>query len=297
MPVIDSILGAALGGAARGAAVELGAASAIGQGNRPMVDHLRAQAIPRIGVWLALALWTIARAVHLITGEGLDPEFRDVAGAETARIVAIAIALGLGVGCVLAARRTYRVERRPPPPGTLWFPGYRLPLFGEWFMDLVGGLLLLVGFWAFTTVPESYAAGQSAQFRNYASAGATTPIGLGVVMSGIGFLCLIARRSRWDLSLGQPLVRRAITAFSPPRPRGDRIALRWEDYWMGQGVTRRRVAWVLRATIDTRNAFEVAFAPVATTVEERARLGEMWRQVLSRTVTVTGVDPGPGRPA
>jgi hypothetical protein len=168
-----------------------------------------------------------------------------------------------------------------------------MPLFGEWFLDAIGGLLLLVGFWMWTALPEAYAAGQSAQYAHYNSAGATQPLLMGLFFAGMGFVCIIVRRSRWDLVPGQPLMRRAITAFSSPTPRGDQIALRWEGYWVGQGVTRRQVAWVLRAVIGTKNAFEIAYAPLQATQEQRAVLGNAWRVTLSSAVTVTDMDPGP----
>ncbi|CAN5918837.1 hypothetical protein BH11MYX2_BH11MYX2_36680 [soil metagenome] len=62
---------------------------------------------------------------------------------------------------------------------------------------------------------------------------------------------------------------------------------------MGQGVMRRQVGWVLRGMIGTKNAFEIAFAPLPTTVDQRAALGGVWGHTLSGTVNVTGVDPGP----
>jgi hypothetical protein len=287
--VINSILG----NIARGVAAELGAASAIGQGNKPMIDHMRSQAIPRIGVWLALAIWCLVRAMNIITGEGRDLAFDELKLSTGTLVAGVVLTLAIAAVCVLAAWRTYSVERKQPAPGTLWFPGYRLALVGEWFMDLFGGLLLLVGFWMWTTIPEAYAAGQSSQYAHYNSAGATQPLLMGLFFGGMGFVCLIVRRSRWELVPGQPLTRRLITAFSSPKPRGDQIALRWEDYWMGQGVRRRQVAWVLRGVIGEKNAFEIAFAPLPTTVEQRAQLGEMWRQALSGAINVTGVDPGP----
>lgn len=294
--MLDSLLGGALQGAAEGAATGLGAASAIGQGNKPMVSHLRAQAIPRIGVWLALAAWGLYRAVNLITGAGRDIAFRELTLSTGTQLAGIAIALGVTGISTFAAWRTYSVERKHPPPGTLWFPGYRLPLFGEWLMAVVGGLLLVVAFWSFTSIPEAIAAGNSERFRHYHSASATTPLVLGLLMGSIGFLCLIIRRSRWDLEPGKPLVRRAITAFTSPKPRGAELALRWEDYWVGQGVMRRQVGWVLRGVIGDKNAFEIAFAPLHATFEQRASLGEMWRQQLSASINVTSVDPGPRGP-
>jgi hypothetical protein len=144
-----------------------------------------------------------------------------------------------------------------------------------------------------TSAPEAYAAGQTAQYANYNSAGATQPILMGMFFAGMGMVCMIVRRSRWDLVPGQPLVRRALTAFTSPKPRGDQLALKWEDYWMGQGAFRRQIGWVLRGMIKNKNAFEIAFAPLHTTVEQRAALGETWKQALGSALTITGVDPGP----
>lgn len=116
---------------------------------------------------------------------------------------------------------------------------------------------------------------------------------MGAFFAAMGFVCMIVRRSRWDLVPGQPLVRRALTAFTSPKPRGDQIALKWEDYWMGQGVMRRQIGWVLRGMINDKNAFEIAFAPLHATVAQRAELGEMWKNALGSTLTITSVDPGP----
>ena len=57
------------------------------------------------------------------------------------------------------------------------------------------------------------------------------PLVTGVVLGGIGFVCMIMHRSRWELALGQPIMRRTITAFTRPVPAGDQVSLRWEDYW------------------------------------------------------------------
>jgi hypothetical protein len=286
------VIGGLIGGIAGSVATELGAASAIGQGNKPMIDHLRAQAIPRIGVWLALAVWALVRMKNIITGEGRDLAFSDLKMSTGTQVGGIVIALGIAALCALAAWRTFSVERRAPAQGTLWFPGYRLPLFGEWTLAITGGLLLLVGLWMWTSIPEAYAAGQSPVYAHYNSAGATQPILMGGFFAGMGFVCMIVRRSRWELAPGQPLVRRALTAFTSPKPRGAQIALKWEDYWMGQGVMRRQIGWVLRGMINNKNAFEIAFAPLPTSVEQRAALGETWKQALSSSVNVTSVDPG-----
>jgi hypothetical protein len=285
--MLESLLVEALKGFAVGAASGAAEVSALAQGNKIMVGHLRRQAIPRIGVWLALALWSLVRTKNLITGEGRDIAFRDMTLSTANQAAAIAITLGAGALCVLAAWRTYKVERTPPAPGVLWFPGYRLPLFGEWLLAIVGGLLLLVGLWALSGVPEAFAAGNDERYHNYTSAGATPQLVLGGFMGAMGWLCMIFRRSRWELVPGQPLIRRAITAFSRPRPMGQQLELEWEDYWIGNGVMRRQVAWVLRGVVRKGKAFEISFAPLQSTVDQRAAIAEGWRRVIDTTGSVT----------
>ena len=293
--MIDELLMAGIKGGAQGLAQGLGEASALMHGNKPMVGHLRMQAIPRIGVWFALAAFCVYRSKNLITGEGRDIAFEEMTLSTATQAGGVAIALAAGALCAWAGWRTYRVERRVPSPGTLWFPGYRLPLFGEWLLAIVGGLFLLAAIYGYTTIPESLAAGNDPRFRNYHSASAMPVLVWGTGLGVGGLLCLIVRRSRWDLVPGQPLLRRAITAFSRPRPAGSQLALRWEDYWMGQGVMRRQVAWVLRGMVSTSKGFEIAFVPLEATVEQRAAIGEGWRQLISQNgaVQVTSVDPGP----
>lgn len=133
------MIGGLIGGIASGVATELGAASAIGQGNKPMIDHLRMQAIPRIGVWAALAVWSLVRVKNIITGEGSNIAFDELPPSTGTKVAGIAITLGITALCALAAWRTFSVERKQPAAGTLWFPGYRLPLFGEWTLATRAG--------------------------------------------------------------------------------------------------------------------------------------------------------------
>jgi hypothetical protein len=170
-----------------------------------------------------------------------------------------------------------------------------MPLFGEWLLAIVGGLLIVAALYGYSTIPESIAAGHDERFRAYESASAMPALIFGSVMGGIGYLCMVVRRSRWELVTGQPLLRRSVAAFSRLKPMGDKVALQWEGYWVGNGVMRRQVAWVLRGVVRKGKAFEIAFAPLAATQQQRGAIAEGWRQVIwaTGTIAITGIDVGP----
>src|SRR5687768_7789908 len=101
------------------------------------------RAVPRFLVWAALAAFTLYVGIRIAVGPGRDSLTFKLTWTAGPIVQVILLTAALAGLFTWAAVKTFRGEIAAPPPGMLRISGARINAFGEFFLTLVGGVLLL----------------------------------------------------------------------------------------------------------------------------------------------------------
>jgi hypothetical protein len=246
-----------------------------------VTKQLRLNALPRLIVWAALALMSLYMGIRLATGAGRNIAFQDLEWTTTAVIQVVAITAVFAGVFGYAAYRTYICEVKPPDGEGARFPGVALSLFGDAFMAVVGGLLLLAAVFMILNVPEASLAGNHPRYRSYSSASVVAALVPGLLFAFFGVLLMLVRRSVWEARPNKPIVRFWSRSFGRARPAPRDIMLFWQRYYGTQGAERVPVAWCLHGAIDQNVGFEIMRVPLETPRPVLERIHHEWRDRLA----------------
>jgi hypothetical protein len=245
------------------------------------MQHRGFNAVPRILVWGALALFTLYSGINLVAGPGRDIAFDDLTWTPSAIAQVLVLAALLAGVFARACYVTYRRELAKPTGGVLKLPGARLPLWGEAFLTLVGGVLMLVGTYMLLRVPEALLASNHPTYSRYHSASATPNVMIGLFFGGLGFVLMILRRYVWELRPGQPIRRYWSRAFARAHLVKQPLKIYWTQWCVKRGYRRIPVGHWLRAADPASEGFfrdaDLAVVPLDTPPHQLAAMEEAWR--------------------
>jgi len=247
-------------------------------------------AIPRALIWAALAAFTIYSGINLATGPGRDIAYDNLKWTTAAIIEVIAITVLVAGIFARAAYLTFRREVVAPNDGTLRITGAPLNMFGDGFLALVGGVLLLVGAYMVLRIPESLLAASSEQYKGYHSANASSNVMFATLFGGLGFVLMILRRYVWEAKPGKPLRRYWSRPFARGRAVQEPLQLYWTFFYEKQAYEQVAVASWLRAQDPSSRGFfrdmDLVLVPLSTHPDQLAAIEDQWRARLSQVAPV-----------
>jgi hypothetical protein len=246
-----------------------------------VTKQLQLNAWPRMIVWAGLAVMSLYMGIRLAVGPGRSTQFEGLEWTTIAVVQVVVMTAALAGVFGYAAYRTYVCEVKLPDGEGARFPGVKLNLFGDGFLAVVGGLLLLAAVFMILSVPEALLASEHPRFRNYNSASVVAALVPGLMFAFFGIILMLVRRSVWEFRPGKPVVRFWSRSFGAARVVPKDIMLYWDSYYGAQGNARVPVGWCLHGAIDKDVGFEIERVPLETPRPVLERIVNEWRDRLA----------------
>jgi len=250
----------------------------------PGMQAFKPLALPRVVVWAGLAVFSVYIGVEILAGPGRDIAFRELIWTPAARAQVVAVTILLAGLHAAAAFATYRREVVAADRATLRFSGAPLGVFGELFLTIVGGLLMLVATYCALGIPETILASHAPQYASYESASPAPMVVFVILFGAPGFLLITLRRYVWELRRGQPVRRYWTLAFSRGRVVDSPLRVYWTQYFIKIGYQRIPTSWWLRVEDPTSKGLfrdgSLVRLPLHTNPYELANVEQAWRAKL-----------------